>query len=195
MLEKLGFHLLHKHDSLPDGKVKLETMLETVPNGKWNKPTSIDTLDLNNIHGTVFNFVPGEQRLVPYEFAKGRSPVFEVADNCVKDFVDYITEHDLINRVALQVLEPVKDGRPKEVGAKNGTVSLPVSMLNNPDLLPTGWSGAAQPPGDPDPQPGPNETWQKQVVKNKETHRVFISQAEDEKELLDELVYHEVIKV
>ena len=200
MHESLGFHLLHKHDSIPEGKIKLETKLETVPNSKWNKAVSIDTLDLTNIHGTMFKLVPKESHLIPFEFAKGPSPIGKVDEDCVKTPFDYVTKHGLTNAVALQVLELVIDGQPKEctaeveVGPENGTVVLPQPRVKNPDLLPTGWSGAAQQPGDPDPpQPGPNETWQKQVVKDRKTHRVFISQAENEEQLVTELIAHEVM--
>ena len=193
MLGKLDFLLLHKHDSILDGQVKLETKLETVPDGKWIKPTSINSLDLNDIHGTVFNFVPGENCLVPYEFGKGPSPRSNIDNNAVKGFIDYITKHDLVGKIALQVSEAVKDGGPKErtaeveLGEKNGTVVLPVSMFKAPDFIPTGW---------PDPEgPGPNEYWQKQVVKDKETHRVFVDQIENETGLLDELVRQGIIRV
>ncbi|KAK6843392.1 hypothetical protein PG987_004252 [Apiospora arundinis] len=197
-LGKLGFILLHKHDSIVDGQVKLETKLETVPGGKWIKPASITSLDPNKMHGTVFNFLSEESRLVPYEFGQGPSTHSNIDDNAVKGFIDYITKHDLVDKIALQVLEPVKEGEPTELtaevelGEENGTVVLPMSRIKNPDFIPTGWSVATQQSGGPEPKE--TETWQVQVVKGKETHKVFISHAADEKELLEELVYHEVIE-
>ncbi|EEQ30018.1 hypothetical protein McanCB56680_001047 [Microsporum canis] len=101
--KKLGIHLLHKHEPLPDGQVKLEMKIESAP-GKWIKPTLIDSLDLSNIHGVTFKVVPGENRLVSYEFGEGPSPVSNsdvVNSNCVKDFISYVTKHDLVDAIAL----------------------------------------------------------------------------------------------
>lgn len=204
MSGKLGFHLLHQHDTLPDGQIKLETRLETVPNGKWSQPVWIEGLDPNNIHGTLFKLDRGDRgegRLVPFEFAKGPPSICKGSYDCMKDFSAYITEHNLDGKIALQVLDPVQDGQSQEptaefeLGTKNGTLALPVSMVKNPDLLPTGWSCAAQQSNDPEPGPGPNKFWEKRVVKDKETHMVYVSHAEDEKELLEELVRHDVINI
>ncbi|KAL1591527.1 hypothetical protein SLS60_011919 [Paraconiothyrium brasiliense] len=196
----LGFHLLHRHDPIPEGQIKLAMELSTVPNGKWNKPVSIDSLNPEDIHGTMFRFVRGAQGegcFVPFELGKGPSP--DVKGSCVEEMAAYFTKYELEHQVALQVLDSHRDGNLREctaeveLGMKNGTVALPVSMLKRTDLLATGWSGAAQQHNESDSGPGPNETWQKQVVKDKETHRVFVSQAENEEELLQELVHNGVI--
>lgn len=199
MSEVLGVHLLHRHEPLSDGEIKLEAKLDTVHNGKWSRPTPIAGLDMSDIHAVTFRFVAGDIVLLPYEFAKGPSPDIEIKDSCIEAVLNYVTDHQLFDQVALQILDSVKDGQPRaytaeiEVGKLNGTVTLPVDMVKNPSLLPTGWSGNTQKPNDPEPQPGPNESWQKQVVRDKETHRVFISQARDEEELLAELTEHGVI--
>lgn len=196
----LGFHLLHRHDPISAGQIKLAMALSTVPNGKWNKPVSIDSLSPEDVHGTMFKLVRGAQGggcFVPFELAKGPSP--DVKGSCVEEMAAYFDTHKLEDQVALQVLDSHGDGNMRErtaeveLGIKNGTVALPVSMLKHPDLLPTGWSGASQEHNEPDPGPGPNETWQKRVVKGKETHHVFISQADNEEELLEELVHNNVI--
>ncbi|EGC47475.1 predicted protein [Histoplasma capsulatum var. duboisii H88] len=192
--KKLGIHLLHKHESIPDGQVKLEKKLETT-SGKWVRPISIDSLNLNNIHGVAFKVVPGENRLVPYEFGEGISPVCksDVADNgCVKDFISYTTKHDLVDAISLQFL----DGQPKECTAEveleqYGTIVLPKSMVNGIEFTPTGWPDSTQPVEPEGSAPG--EHWAKVKVGTKETHRVFVDQVEDEKELMDKLILQGVI--
>jgi hypothetical protein len=150
-------------------------------------------LDLNNIHGTVFNFVPEENCLVLYELSKGLLLYSNIDNNAVKGFIDYITKYNLVGKIVFQVSEAVKNDRPKEriadveLGEKNGTVVLPMSIFKAPDFISTGW---------PDLEGlKPNEHWQKQVVKDKEIYKVFVSQVANEEELLDELVCYKVIKV
>ncbi|KAM5463530.1 hypothetical protein MferCBS49748_005882 [Microsporum ferrugineum] len=160
--KKLGIHLLHKHEPLPDGQVKLEMKLESAP-GKWIKPILIDSLDLSNIHGITFKVVPEENRLVPYEFGEGPSPVFNsdvVNSNCVKDFISYVTKHDLVDAIALQFLE----GEPNECTAeveleRYGTIVLPKSMVNGVEFTPISWYEATL-PNKPE-GPGPGEHWAK----------------------------------
>lgn len=38
----------------PNGMIRLESNLRVLA-GKWNKPILIDSLDLGNVHGTIFN--------------------------------------------------------------------------------------------------------------------------------------------
>jgi hypothetical protein len=136
--EKIGIHRLHKHDDILEEQARLETKLKTRP-GKWFKPVPIDSLNLNNIHSVVFkfvfDFVAGELRLRldPYEFSEGPSPisVCDVDNNCLEEAADYIIENNLVNVIALQFLDSVKDVQhPKESTAevevgKYGTIVLP----------------------------------------------------------------------
>lgn len=118
--EKIGIHRLHKHDDIPKEQVKLETKLKTKP-GKWIKPTPIDSLDLNNIHGVIFRFVTGEHRLVSYNFGEGPSPVSlnDVVDNhCIDEFVDYI-KYNLVDIIALQFLDFLKVGQSNEMHCRS----------------------------------------------------------------------------
>ncbi|KAH7115586.1 hypothetical protein EDB81DRAFT_919356 [Dactylonectria macrodidyma] len=187
--EKLGIRLLHKHEDIPNGQINLETKLKTVA-GKWIRPVSIDSLDLSEIHGVVFKFVLGENILVPYEFARGPSPVSMsdvVNNNCVKDILGYITTYGLVNVIALEFLEPVKDGQPVESAAKvevgkYGAIVLPKSMVNATELIATSWPDISQ-PYNHDAEPDPGAHWAPVVV-TKETHRLFVDQVEDENELL-----------
>jgi len=199
--EKLGIHLLHRHEPISKGQVKLETKLETTP-GKWVKPIAVDSLDLNKIHGVVFKFVAEEYRLVPYEFGEGPSPVSlsDVVDNnCIKEFVHYITKNNLIDVIALEFLDSVKGAQPKESTAEvevgeYGTIVLAKSMMIGGKLIPTGWPDISQ-PCDPDGEPDPGTHWAEAKVGGKVTHKVFVDQIKNEKELLDELVRQGIIRV
>jgi hypothetical protein len=77
MVGKLAVHLLHSHEPLKPGEVKLENKLESAP-GKWMRPVSAASLDRASIHGLAFKIElkGGENKtlcLIPYEFAKGPS--------------------------------------------------------------------------------------------------------------------------
>ncbi|KAF2105236.1 hypothetical protein BDV96DRAFT_617892 [Lophiotrema nucula] len=205
--EKIGIHLLHKHDDIPKEQVKLETKLKTKP-GKWTKPIPIDSLDLKNIHPVVLKFVlesvTGELRLHldPYEFGDGPSPVSpcDVDDNnCIKEVADYITRNNLVDVIALEFLHSVKDAQPRECTAevevgKYGTIVLPKPMMKSGKLIPTSWPNTSQ-PFDPDGQPDPGTHWVEAKVKDKVTHKVFVDQIENETDLLDELVRQGIIRV
>lgn len=205
--EKIGIHLLHKHDDIPKEQVKLETKLKTKP-GKWIKPIPIPSLDLNNIHPVVLRLViestAGELRLHldPYEFGHGPSPVslFDIDNNsCIKEVADYIIRNNLVNMVALEVLDTVKDGQPRECTAEievgnYGTIMLPKSLMNGGKLIPTSWPNTSQ-PFDPDGEPDPGTHWVEAKVRDKVTHKVFVDQVEDETDLLDELVRQGIIRV
>jgi hypothetical protein len=197
--EKLGIHLLHKHDDIANGHINLETELETIP-GKWVKPVPIDSLNLNQIHGVIFKFTPESNILVPYEFAMGPSPIStnNIVDDCVRDICGYIATHSLANTTALEFLEPVKGGQPIESVAEfetgNGTIIVPKSMVRAVELVATGWPNISQ-PFDPDAEPAPGTHWAPVKVGTKETHRVFVDQVENETELLDKLARQGVLKV
>ncbi|KAJ4308366.1 hypothetical protein N0V84_012141 [Fusarium piperis] len=196
--EKLGIHLLHKHEDLPNGQIKLETKLRTIT-GKWVRPTSINSLDLGNIHGVVFKFDPEENILVPYEFARGPSPVSmsSVVDDCVKAILGYVARNGLANMIALEFLEPVNDSQPMESAAEvevgeYGTIVLPKSMVDAVEFIPTGWPDISL-NYDPDAQPAPGTHWAPVKVGTKETHRVFVDQVENEEELLDKLALQGIL--
>lgn len=53
MVGKLAVHLLHSHEPLGVGEVKLEDKLETAP-GKWMRPVLADSLDPACLHGLAF---------------------------------------------------------------------------------------------------------------------------------------------
>ncbi|KAF2175645.1 hypothetical protein K469DRAFT_609952 [Zopfia rhizophila CBS 207.26] len=146
-LGRFGFHLVHRHDPIANDMVRLESDLGIVP-GKWNKATSIDSLDLCNIHGVIFKFVSEQNRLVPFEFGEGPSPVSasDVNDKFVQEFTGYLTKNNLTNMFALEVVHPAEGDQPNECTAevevdKLGTIILPKYMVNAKEFLPTGWPG------------------------------------------------------
>ncbi|KAK7413646.1 hypothetical protein QQX98_007471 [Neonectria punicea] len=195
-LGRFSFHLLHRHDPIANDTVRLETDLG-VMHGKWNKATSIDSLDLRSIHGVVFMFIPQQNRLVPFEFGEGPSPVSasDVNDKFVQEFTGYLNKNNLADMFALEVVHPAEGGQPNECTAevevdKLGTVVLPKSMVNAKEFLPTGWPGTLQ-PGDSQPPAG--QSWAKKVD---ESHQVFINKSIGAAgELVDELVRQGIIKV
>ncbi|RSL83550.1 hypothetical protein CDV31_016820 [Fusarium ambrosium] len=195
-LGRFSFHLVHRHDHIANDTVRLESDLGVVP-GKWNKATSIDSLDLQGIHGVVFKFIPKQNRLVPFEFAEGPSPISasDVNDKFVQEFTGYLIENNLTDTFALEVVHPAEVGQPNECTAEVevdtfGTVVLPKSMVNAKEFLPTGWPGILQ-SGESEPPPG--QTWAKKVD---ESHKVFINKPVGAAgELVDELVRQGVIKV
>lgn len=109
-------------------------------------------MDLNNIcpivFKFVFEFVTGELhlRLGPYEFGEVPLPV-SLCDvdknNPIEGVADYITRNNLVDVIALEFLDSVKDTQPKECPAevevgKYGTVVLPKSIMNGAKLISTG---------------------------------------------------------
>jgi len=205
--EKIGVHRLHKHDDIPQEQVKLETKLKTRP-GKWIKPVPINSLDLNKIHPIVFKYVfelvTGELhlRLDPYEFGEGPSPVSlcDVDNNCIKEAADYVNENNLVNAIALELLDSAKDEQPKESTAevevgRYGTIVLPKSMMIGGKLIPTGWPDINQ-PYDPEGEPPPGEHWNEAKSSTGViTHKVHVDPIENETELLHELVRQGIIGV
>ncbi|PMD62557.1 uncharacterized protein K444DRAFT_627476 [Hyaloscypha bicolor E] len=94
MVGKLAIYLLHSHEPLKPGEVKLENKLETAP---------------GNLHGLAFKIElkGGENEtlcLIPYEFAKGPSPVAK-DDIKVLDYImvlaNYIIKRGLADVLAL----------------------------------------------------------------------------------------------
>jgi hypothetical protein len=194
-LEQFSFHLVHRHDLIADDMVRLESDLGIVP-GKWNMATSIDSLDLSNIHPVVIKFDHEQNRFIPFEFGEGPSPVSvsDVADEFVREFVGYLIEHDLSNIFALEIVHPAEGGQHSECTAevevdKFGTVVVPKSIMIAKEFLPTGWPGPLQ-PGDSEPPAG--QSWAKKVD---ESHKVFINKPiGTAEELVHELVRQRVFK-
>ncbi|KAH7363936.1 hypothetical protein BKA65DRAFT_125090 [Rhexocercosporidium sp. MPI-PUGE-AT-0058] len=197
MAGKLAIHLLHSHEPLKPGEVKLENKLETVP-GTWMRPVPAASLDPSSIHGMAFKIElkGGENKtlcLIPYEFAKGPSPVAK-DDNtvldCMTELANYIIQRGLADVFALQFVElgglaaiPTAE---IEVGGL-GTITLPQSMQKIGRLVPVSWPKPADPTAHPD-GPGPGEHWNEATKSDgTKTHKVHVDNAKTEEGVLESL--------
>ncbi|KAH6712139.1 hypothetical protein BKA61DRAFT_675935 [Leptodontidium sp. MPI-SDFR-AT-0119] len=194
MVGKLAVHLLHSHEPLKPGEVKLENKLETVP-GTWMRPVPAASLDPSSIHGIAFKIELKNETLclIPYEFAKGPSPVAK-DDKTVLDFMtelaNYIIQRGLTDVFALQFVElgglaaiPTAE---IEVGGL-GTITLPQSMQKIGRLVPVSWPNPADPTAHPD-GPGPGEHWNEATKSDgTKTHKVHVDNAKTEEGVLESL--------
>ncbi|KAI5920904.1 hypothetical protein F4810DRAFT_702683 [Camillea tinctor] len=195
--EKFQVHLLHRHDLVENGTIKVESDLEGLP-GKWNKPTQIDSLDLGNVHGVMYRPDTDKSRFAPVKFAHGPLPISwnGVVASFLGEVAEYFMKNNLADSLALEIAQPVKPGQPRECTAElevgdYGTVTLPQSMVVAKESLPTGWSTISG-LGDSE-EPPPGQTWSKMV---NEAHKIFINKPiGGAQELVDELVGQQVVIV
>jgi hypothetical protein len=197
MVGKLAVHLLHSHEPLKPGEVKLENKLETAP-GKWMRHVPAASLDPASLHGLAFKIKlkGGENEtlcLIPYKFAKGPSPVAKddkkVLD-CMMVLANYIIQRGLADVLALQFVE--RDGLAAiptaeiEVGGL-GTITLPQSMQKIGKLVPVSWPNPADPTAHPD-GPGPGEHWNQSTKPDgTTTHKVHVDNVKTEEGVLESL--------
>jgi hypothetical protein len=167
----LGLHHLHRHGKIPAESIRLEKDY-SVPSGKQNTATMIQDVNPNKIHAVMFKIQTCEQKLIPFEFGEGLSPVHEsaVGQDFLQEILSYFRDYKLSNVFALQTL----DGQPREECTAEvevndyDTIVLPKSMVTAEEFVPTGWSGP--PTEDGDPPAG--ESWAK---KTDGSHKVFVS--------------------
>jgi hypothetical protein len=100
---KLAVHLLHSHEPLKPGEVKLENKLETAP-GKWMRPVPAASLDPASLYSLAFKIElkDGENKtlcLILYEFAKGPSPVAK-DDKKVLDYMMVLANYIILRGLA-----------------------------------------------------------------------------------------------
>ncbi|OHE93880.1 hypothetical protein CORC01_10779 [Colletotrichum orchidophilum] len=192
---RLGLHLLHKHDDIADGTIRLESDLSEMP-GSWNKATRIDSIDARSIHAVTFRHISPENRLVPYEFAEGPSSLTlgEKDHQFLGEFNEYLRKHSLSDALALEVApcgaEPQHQEGTTEIEVNGaGTIVLPISMVNNGDFLPTGWLYLNQLE---DSTPPKGQTWSKMT---NGSHKVFTNNpVGTPAELFAELIQARIIK-
>ncbi|KAK1992432.1 hypothetical protein LX36DRAFT_662416 [Colletotrichum falcatum] len=193
--KKLGLHLLHKHEDIADGTIRLESDLGVV-SGSWNRATPIDSIDVGSIHATAFRYMPEENRLVPFEFAKGSQSIMlnEKDLPFLVEFASYLKEHSLADALALEVA-PHEAGSSSREGTTEieiggaGTVVLSISMVNNKSFLPTGWFCLDHLD---DSEPPKGQTWSKMT---NGSHKVFNNNSVGTPvDLVQELTHEGVIK-
>ena len=167
---KLGLHLLHRHNELRESFVRLESTVKST-SGKQNVATLIDNLKLEEVHAVMFQVLPSEQRLVPFEFGKGPPPThsLSISQAFLQDCLSYYTNHGLSDAFALEILdEKPHEGCTAEVEVSSGdTIVLPQEQVTAEAFLPTGWSGS---PSSEESSPPPGQTW---AVNTDGSHKVF----------------------
>ncbi|RMI95600.1 hypothetical protein CDV36_016401, partial [Fusarium kuroshium] len=99
----LGVHLIHGHFQIPEDTVLLGNNFEK-PEGRWAKPTKVDTIDLDMVHGHVF-MLKDDGVFRAYEYQGGALPdLSRVGKDFLPEFADYLRVNGLTNLLGLQVL-------------------------------------------------------------------------------------------
>ncbi|KAI0526428.1 hypothetical protein F5B22DRAFT_585712 [Xylaria bambusicola] len=130
---KFGIHLIHGHLQLESDKIMLGTALTSV-RGCWTKPTSINHINLAEIHGHIFKLTP-KGELQAYEYREGS--VMDLSDVDAAFFhelTEYLKTNNLVDLLGVQVLgKEIPEMMCEFVLQDNGTV-----MLDSRDVK--GWS-------------------------------------------------------
>ncbi|KAI1318808.1 hypothetical protein F5Y16DRAFT_391575 [Xylariaceae sp. FL0255] len=199
MVGKLAVHLLHSHEPLKEGHIKLENKLEIVP-AKWMRPVFADSLDPASIHGLTFKI---ERRsvggagfaLIPYEFAKGPSPITKddkKALGCMAEIVEYLIQNTLTDILALQFVNDDLSAGPTaevEVGGL-GTMTLPQSIQRLGTLVPVSWPGSTLVDAVSQlSEPPPGQHWNEATKSDgTKTHKVHVDNVDTIEDILESLV-------
>jgi len=133
----LGIHLAHGHFAVPDNTVLLGVNYDE-PYSRWAKPTAVQTMDLNNVHGHVF--VLTDHGFHPYEYQTGPLPVLSgVESTFLLEIAEYLITNNLSKLIGLQIIDP-KPTRMLELILPQSTIMLDISVLNHCVLArQTGW--------------------------------------------------------
>ncbi|KAG9228938.1 hypothetical protein BJ875DRAFT_489394 [Amylocarpus encephaloides] len=132
----LGIHLAHAHFAAPEQTAILGVNYDQ-PYCRWARPTVIQNVDLNNVHGHIF--VLTDHGFHPYEYQSGAVPDLSGLDNAFfPDLADYLNENNLSMLVGLQVIDP-NPAHMLELVLPQGTVMLDISDLKG--CVPTRQTG------------------------------------------------------
>ncbi|KID60225.1 hypothetical protein MAN_10095, partial [Metarhizium hybridum] len=189
MVGKVAVHLLHSHEPLGKGEIKLENKLETAP-GKWMRPVSADSLDPASLHGLAFKIDHSDDEntafnLVPYEFVKGQSPVKGdgIALECMAELAKYIVQKGLVDVLALQFIDgdDLSAGPTAEVEVEGlGTITLPQSMQKIGSLVPVSWPGPIVDPASQLSTPPAGQHWNEATKPDgTKTHKVHVDNVDN----------------
>ena len=102
MGDNIGFHSLHRHTTLPNGTVHVES--EAGKTGyKWSKATPVENVVLSEVHPTFFKLHEGH--FVPFEFAEGPLPIVvnTIPETFLNKIAAYIADNGLVDMLALQI--------------------------------------------------------------------------------------------
>jgi hypothetical protein len=137
---KFGLHLIHGHLKIQRDMIMLGTSFKN-PSGCWTKPTSIQDINPEDIHGHIFMLSP-DNRLVAYEYREG--PPNDIAGTdptFFQELIEYLQKNALASVLGLQVLYEEPPKQMVEIVLKDvGTVMLDASEAKYGDLYRvTGW--------------------------------------------------------
>ncbi|KAH7461552.1 hypothetical protein FOMA001_g19034 [Fusarium oxysporum f. sp. matthiolae] len=197
MVDKIAIHMLHSHEPLREGEIKLEKELKTAP-GTWMRPTSADSLDPTSLHSLAFkidhkNGEDTDFSLIPYEFGEGPSPVEgdKKPLECMAELAKYIVAEDLAGVFALQVVrsDDLSTGPTAELEVEgHGTITLPQSMQKIGTLVPVSWPTSVHGNAPQLSGPPPGQHWNESTKPDgTKTHKVHVDSAESEKDILKSL--------
>ena len=109
------------------------------PCGRWTKPTDIDIINLDRVHGHIF--VLKNNEFLAYEYQDGPSPDLSgIGKDFVVEFVNYLTRNSLTDVIGLQILMDGMDHDMWELILDQGTVMIDAAKLHGcvPTRI-TGW--------------------------------------------------------
>jgi hypothetical protein len=129
---------VHAHFAIPENTVLLGVN-HNMPRCRWTNATTIQTMDLSNVHGHIF--VLTDHGFHPYEYQSGPVPdLSRVDDTFLVEFADFLHTNNLATLAGLQVL----DRYPSymlELVLPQGTIMLDVSDLKGcVATRQTGWN-------------------------------------------------------
>jgi len=140
--EKFGYHLIHGHLKVVEGRVMFGKPMETLP-GCYTRPTKVTQLDTVGIHGHIFVLNKNAQ-FVAYEYRQGPIPEIDENDNAfLAEVQGFLVERGLETLVGIQVLNGDKGRQLREfVLAENyGAIMLDAADANITEVYCiTGWS-------------------------------------------------------
>jgi len=132
-----GIHLAHAHFAIPENTVLLGVNHD-IPHCRWTKTTTIQTMDLSNVHGHIF--VLTDHGFHPYEYQIGPAPDLSRVDSTfLPELAQFLDTNNLAILVGLQVIDP-HPSQMLELVLPQGTIMLDASGLNGcVSTRQTGW--------------------------------------------------------
>lgn len=156
--------------------------------GCWTRPTRIEDLNINEIHGHIFRLTP-EGKFQAYEYREGFCAIPDVDFAFFQEFADYLLVNQLTDLLGLQVLSRnVSPLMCEFVMQNDGTVMLDARDVKGwVPYRTTGYmaneAGVTELKGN-----------EQHAATTKGPHKVFYDgKLEDEKHLLDVLKREDII--
>jgi hypothetical protein len=132
----LGIHLAHAHFAIPENTAILGVNYNK-PYCRWARTTTIQTMDLSNVHGHIF--VLTDHGFHPYEYQTGPVPDLSGVNSAfLPELADYLNTNNLSSLVGLQIIDQ-NPAHMLELILPLATVMLDISNLNG--CVPTRQTG------------------------------------------------------